>query len=802
MGPARRWPYYVVCAVGIALALVAYRAQWRYSELPDDFAAADLAYPVRVGDHVAATPERLRFLAESWPPGTTRGGVEARGARHEPTLVLRQGRTALVLAGVSGLAFLATALCFFAPRADRPGVRCFFWISLLYGLAIMVGGVYFPREYRLWLTVFGLTQIACLAALPAIFLRLALVFPRRAPLLDRHPWPAPVLGLAATGVFFWQAVVLLRYFAKPTPANGDRLALPLAVADVYMVALTLAGIAILSVRARGLELKRERNQVRWLLWGFAIGAAPYVLLRTVPTLLGLAPLMPDSVDRVVELAIPFAFAMTVVRHQFLDIDVIIRRSLLYGLLAAVLVGCYLVAGIVFGRWLGVALEVGAWILPIALGLGAGIAFPLLRRRLGRWIDRTVFRLAHDRDVRLDRLDAELTRTASPRALADAVRATVAQVLLPERLAVVIAGRGAPVVSAERPPDGLDADLLRPAGASLTAAPHATSMPEVEDPGFSPRLQQAGYVLDQPLVIQDAPAGRILIGRRINERHYVEPDLEFLADCARRAAQHLERIALLQAVAAEALAREHLAEVDRLKSEFLAHVAHDLRTPVTGIAWSARNLVDGVVGELGAEQLEYVHSITQSCEHLNRLVSNLLEVSHLDRAEPRIDLADVAPVTVWRQATRTTTPLAQAKKVPLEVVERASGVLVRASADKLAAVAVNLLDNAIKYAAPGTTVTVTIHAPDAAGHAVSVRDRGPGLGGQSPEALFARFAQGTPSPTSSRKGFGLGLHIAATYLELMGGTLTARDHPDGGAEFTCRLPLSASVSPPGEEGATP
>ena len=72
----------------------------------------------------------------------------------------------------------------------------------------------------------------------------------------------------------------------------------------------------------------------------------------------------------------------------------------------------------------------------------------------------------------------------------------------------------------------------------------------------------------------------------------------------------------------------------------------------------------------------------------------------------------------------------------------------------------------------------------------MRDQGPGLGGQAPEDLFARFAQGAPSPSSSRQGFGLGLHIVVTYLELMGGTLTARDHPEGGAEFTCRLPLAA------------
>jgi signal transduction histidine kinase len=115
------------------------------------------------------------------------------------------------------------------------------------------------------------------------------------------------------------------------------------------------------------------------------------------------------------------------------------------------------------------------------------------------------------------------------------------------------------------------------------------------------------------------------------------------------------------------------------------------------------------------------------------------------------------------------------------------------------VTVNLMDNAVKYTGPGTTVTVTIHPAADGFQAVSVHDRGPGLRGQDPARLFGRFAQGEPSPHSSRKGFGLGLHIAATYVDLMGGTLEAADHPDGGAVFTCRLPLAAAPSPVPDQG---
>ena len=185
------------------------------------------------------------------------------------------------------------------------------------------------------------------------------------------------------------------------------------------------------------------------------------------------------------------------------------------------------------------------------------------------------------------------------------------------------------------------------------------------------------------------------------------------------------------------------------------------------------------------------SIATSGAHLNRLVDNLLEISRLEDARQSLELADFQAADVWNEALATVRPLAVSKKVTLEMIHADGAPLVHGHRDKMMEVTVNLLDNAVKYTAPGTMVTVEIHPPEGDFMASSVRDQGPGLRGQDPQALLGRFAQGEPSPHSSRKGFGLGLHIAATYLELMGGSLEAADHPDGGALFTCTLPLSGS-----------
>lgn len=801
MGLLRGIGIVVLCTLGLTFAALGYRHQWTLSELPEDPALEELSYPVSIGDYRAGTSESLRFLAESWPPGTRLLILDADGEAVVVPTVRRLGTAGLILTGLGGTVFLAVAVGFFAPRLHRRGIGRFFWILFPYGLSIMLGGIFFPRDGSALVAFLGFLQLACLAALPVTFLRLALVFPQRAAILDRARWLIPLLGVAAAGLVAWQTLVFSRYFRGPDPVHEPALGPALGAADLFIVGLTTIGVAVFAVRIRKLELTRERDQVRWLLWGFAIGAAPYVFLRTLPDLFGLPALMPDHADRLIELAIPLAFIMAVVRHQFLDIDVIIRRSLLYGLLASALIGVYLVTGIFFGQWFGEVPGLAPWVLPIILGLGAGAGFRPLRAALGRWIDRTFFKLAHDHDRTLDRLDRALASAGDPAEAAAVLDEAVRGALVPEVMAVVLRDADDTRISGDLA-SGWGDYVLRAAGVGhglVMAAPRSTSLPELEGDDIPLDLLEEGFVILQPLHGDDGIVGVILLGNRQTRRRYLDQDLAFLAAAGRVVGRHLHRIDLMRKVAAETLARRRLAELDRLKSDFLAQVAHDLRTPVSGIAWSARNLLDGLAGDLNDDQVRYLDSIRSSGAHLNRLVDNLLEISRMENARGRITLADFDAPVPWNDALGALAPQAAAKNVTLELEGAELGQPVRGDRDKMVEVTVNLLDNAVKYTGPGTTVTVTVQPPDEGFQAVEVRDRGPGLRGQDPARLFGRFAQGEPSPHSSRKGFGLGLHIAATYVDLMGGSLDAADHPDGGAVFTCRLPLAASLSSVPDQG---
>ena len=176
-----------------------------------------------------------------------------------------------------------------------------------------------------------------------------------------------------------------------------------------------------------------------------------------------------------------------------------------------------------------------------------------------------------------------------------------------------------------------------------------------------------------------------------------------------------------------------------------------------------------------------------------MVNNLLEISLLEQGAPSLHNQEVNLPAVLSRAMDMIRPLALEKTVDLRLWGEETGAVIHADPEKLFQVAMNLMDNAVKYSPPGSSVEVAVEPFTGNARVFSVRDRGPGLKDAGDRTLFERFRQSDASPYSRRHGFGLGLFIVKSYLELMGGSVEAANHPDGGAVFTCRLPVQGPAA---------
>ncbi|MEW6682467.1 MAG: ATP-binding protein [Nitrospirota bacterium] len=262
------------------------------------------------------------------------------------------------------------------------------------------------------------------------------------------------------------------------------------------------------------------------------------------------------------------------------------------------------------------------------------------------------------------------------------------------------------------------------------------------------------------------------------------------------------------------AHKQLQEVDRLKSMFLSHVSHELKTPLTSIKGFVDNMLDGVLGEpppkCGAhrepdpeecldcktyevylkKQQDYLSRIRANTDRLSRMITNLLDLSRIESGTHRLDRVPLRLFDLVVEVVEQFRPMATCKGMTLEMVCPDPTIRALADPDKFIQVLTNLVDNAIKYTPPGGKVTVTMMRRDPEHVLITVTDTGEGIRAEAMPKLFEPFYQASQQPGTRAKGLGLGLSIVKTLVELHGGTITVTSEVGKGSEFCILMPVLA------------
>ena len=217
----------------------------------------------------------------------------------------------------------------------------------------------------------------------------------------------------------------------------------------------------------------------------------------------------------------------------------------------------------------------------------------------------------------------------------------------------------------------------------------------------------------------------------------------------------------------------------LKTGFVSNVSHELKTPLTAVRLSAEMLREGRVKE--EAQARYLEVIVRESERLTRLVDNVLDFGRLERGRRKFNLEarDVNELLSVAEAQR---PRVEAAGLTLMVRSAPMPVMRTFDLDAVGQVLVNLIDNAVKYAASGKTVEVSVSERGE----ITVADRGPGIAAKHRSRIFERFYRCDDSITAKSSGSGLGLSIASRLMAGMGGELVFAPRAGGGAVFTIKF----------------
>ena len=235
------------------------------------------------------------------------------------------------------------------------------------------------------------------------------------------------------------------------------------------------------------------------------------------------------------------------------------------------------------------------------------------------------------------------------------------------------------------------------------------------------------------------------------------------------------------------AEERALESDKLKSGFLANVSHEIRTPMNGVMGFAELLKDETLSQ--EERLQFIGVIEKSGERMLELINDILNISMVDSGQAKLKLAPVDIYELMSSIAQLFTPAATEKGLTLIVepyknCERV--VSLAMDKDKVVCVLSNLIKNALKYTNTGY-VEISC-SRDGGFMKFVVKDSGVGIPEGQFERIFNRFVQVNMTYTKTYDGAGLGLAIAKSYIDMMGGKIWAEPNQPDGSIFIFTIPF--------------
>ncbi|MEP6711316.1 MAG: ATP-binding protein [Ferruginibacter sp.] len=226
------------------------------------------------------------------------------------------------------------------------------------------------------------------------------------------------------------------------------------------------------------------------------------------------------------------------------------------------------------------------------------------------------------------------------------------------------------------------------------------------------------------------------------------------------------------------------ELNEAKTNFIATVSHELKTPISSIKMSLQLLNDKRVGELNEEQAALVKSVTDDAERLLKITGELLNISQVETGNMELKMQSADPVLIVQQAIQAVQFKAQQKQVRLNVTSDDALLNINADTEKTAWVLINFLTNAIKYSTENSVIEIKT-VLEKNNLLFSVKDYGKGIDEKYLPKLFDRYFQ---VPGSSKSGTGLGLAISKDFIEAQGGHIMVKSEIGSGSEFSFTLKL--------------
>ena len=567
--------------------------------------------------------------------------------------------------------------------------------------------------------------------------------------------------------------------------------------SIFRIFLMTCIVTAIIICIRAFKLSKtlqERKKLKWLLLGFFIGPFGFIIFWILPIILLGHELIPEAFVLIFLVAVPVTFGIAIVRYQFMNIDLIIRRSVVYSIILVIIILVYIGLTAIITLFVQ---DVNPALPSVITALLIAVLLQPIKSSIQKFVDKKFFRVEYNYREEQKRFLEEIKNTNDIQSLAKKI-VSQADALIPvekigffilvksENRIRLLAHNGFDILvgrSLKFDEENLKTELSLPIAVDDNVESGAT----VESADLKV-FKRWGIVLIFPV---KSPSGEfhafVVLGAKKAGSRFFEEDIDLLNTITATAAITIDRIKLQEELIREQLESERLEELNKIKSYFVSSVSHELKTPLTSIKMFAE-LLQNKKNIPKEKSNDYLQIIEGESERLRRLIDNVLDFAKIEKGIKTYKFSLISLNNIVDQAVRSVEYQFKIAKIILKEEICKEKLKINADPDAVEEAVLNLLSNAIKYSPIKTKTTITTFAQN--GYAVvNVKDEGAGITEEDLQNIFDPFFRTTNTKIVKAEGTGLGLAIVKHIIDAHNGKINVKSEVGKGSSFSISFPLS-------------
>jgi signal transduction histidine kinase len=513
---------------------------------------------------------------------------------------------------------------------------------------------------------------------------------------------------------------------------------------------------------------RTRQQMRIVLIACLAAVVPFLALYLLPGAIWHRVIVPSGFSMLLIVFIPIGMGYAVVKQKLMDIDVIIRRSIIYGLIAivmAVILSVGIFAMVAFHDSLWIAQQIA---LALLLGGIATTLFGPTKEKVEIFVDKFFYKDRYDYRQIIQSLSTSLNLLKDPTEISRLIVGTTVHTLNLAGGCLFIKPQHASLeISATQ---GIFTDTIKQNQLSALVSQRSQM---IEFPNSASAVcSDLTFLI--PLAAAEREVGVLCISQKTSRQDFSSDDMYLLQGMASVAATALHSAMLIRDVS--------------IRDTFVSVASHELRTPLTAIVGYADLLTRRDPPDTTRKR--WLKNILDNSQRIRATVDDLLNVSRIASGKVNIKLERVKLPDVFEETLFLIRESTNKHEFVVDIEPDLPELLV--DRDKFSQVIGNLLSNAVKYSPYGGRITLSAHNKEEQ-HliVVSVADEGIGIRPADKDLLFMTFHRIQRPETEGIRGSGLGLYIAKEWTEAMGGKIWLESELNKGSTFFIAIPMRDS-----------